>query len=57
MILTTLVFAVVIGCGAGAYALMQPGMSPKGEGMSYASSSFSWRGGNHEDHHDHDDDD
>lgn len=57
MILTTLVFAFVIGCGAGAYALMQPGLSAKGAGSSYASDGFSWKSGRDDDDHHHDDDD
>lgn len=48
-VLMTLVFAVVIGCGAAAFALMNGGSSS----ISYAS-SFSRDGGG-EGHDDHDD--
>lgn len=51
MILTTLVFAVVIGAGAGAYALMSDG-TQQGFGGKFSASSF-YDG----DDDDHDDDD
>ncbi|NQU58587.1 MAG: hypothetical protein HQ513_15270 [Rhodospirillales bacterium] len=51
-VLMTLVFAVVIGCGAAAFALMNGG----GSSMTYASSFYRDGGGeDHDDHDDHDD--
>jgi hypothetical protein len=51
-VLTTLSFAVAIGCAAAAYALTNPGMS---QGFEQKSSGFyALRG---DDDHDHDDDD
>ena len=56
--LTSLTFAVVIGCGAGAFALMSDVRPSKGFGGDSHVSSF-WRSGDHDDDHgfDHDDDD
>jgi len=49
----TLVFAVVIGCGAAAFALMNG--TPNGSAGSFSSTSF--YGGGDDDHDDDDDDD
>lgn len=56
MIVTSLVFAIVIGCGAGAYALMNPGMKEPGKQKSYISSIYGWSD-HDDDHDDHDEDD
>ncbi|MBC8268918.1 MAG: hypothetical protein H8E36_09240 [Rhodospirillaceae bacterium] len=54
-VLMTLIFAVVISCGAAAYALINNGSTPGFQSTSYA--SYGYGGGDNDDDHHHDDDD